>query len=53
MATVLIGVGAVLIVFTFLLAFTIFGEISALLGVAFIVIGAMMLGRRAHGPDTD
>jgi hypothetical protein len=40
--TILIGVGAVLLVFTFLLAFTIFGEISALLGVACIVIGALL-----------
>lgn len=36
MPTVLIGVGAVLIVFTFLLAFTIFAEISALLGIFFL-----------------
>jgi len=53
MPTVLIGVGAVLIVLTFLLAFTIFGEISALLGAMCIVIGAMLLGRRAHGPRAD
>jgi hypothetical protein len=53
MPTILIGVGAVLLVFTFLLAFTILGEISALLGVACIVIGALLLGRHVHGPDTD
>jgi hypothetical protein len=34
----LIGIGAVLIVFTFLLAFTIYGELSAVAGVACIVI---------------
>lgn len=53
MPTVLIGIGAVLIVLTFLLAFTTFGEISALLGVVCIACGAMMIGRRAHGPGTD
>jgi hypothetical protein len=53
MPAVLIGVGAVLIVFTFLLAFTIFGEISGLLGFACIVIGALMLGRRSRGPGAD
>ena len=41
-----VTVGAVLVVLALLLAFTIFGVISALLGVACIVIGARMLGRR-------
>lgn len=43
------GIGAVLIVFTFLLAFTIYGELSAVAGVACIVIGAVLLGRRSPG----
>ncbi|MFZ0059668.1 MAG: hypothetical protein WAL35_06435 [Acidimicrobiales bacterium] len=51
MPGVLIGVGALLILLTFLLAFTIFGEISAVLGVTCIVIGAVMLGRRTRGRD--
>lgn len=42
---VVIGVGAVLIVMTFLLAFTIFGEISAVAGIACVGGGAMMLRR--------
>jgi hypothetical protein len=41
------GVGAVLIVVTFLLAFTIFGEISAVAGIACVGGGAMMLRRRS------
>jgi membrane-bound ClpP family serine protease len=45
----LISIGAVLIVFTFLLAFTIYGELSAVVGVACIVIGAVLLGRRSTG----
>jgi hypothetical protein len=47
MPAALIGIGAVLIVFTFLLAFTIYGELSAVLGIACIVIGAVLLGRRS------
>jgi hypothetical protein len=43
---VLIGVGALLIVLALLLAFTIFGEISAVLGVACIVIGVVKHSRR-------
>jgi hypothetical protein len=43
---VLVGVGALLIVLTILLAFTIFGEISAVLGVACIVIGVVKYSRR-------
>jgi hypothetical protein len=46
---VLIGVGVVLILMMFLLAFTIFGAISALLGIASIAIGAVMLSHRAAG----
>ncbi len=53
MPAILIGVGATLIVLTFLLAFTIFGVISALLGVACIAMGTIMLGRREPGPGTD
>ena len=49
MPAALISIGAVLIVFTFLLAFTIYGELSAVAGVACIVIGAVLLGRRSSG----
>jgi membrane protein implicated in regulation of membrane protease activity len=52
MPYVLTGVGALLILLTLLLAFTIFGMISAVLGIAFIVAGAAMLGRRRRGRDT-
>jgi hypothetical protein len=50
---VLIGLGGLLLVFTFLLAFTIFGELSAVLGITCIVAGSIMLGRRSSGPVTD
>ncbi len=53
MPIVLIGVGAVLIVLTFLLAFTIYGLISLGLGVLTIALGAHMFGRRAPGPEAD
>jgi len=53
MPAFLIVVGVILIVFTFLLAFTIFGVTSALLGAACVVMGAMILGRRTNGPGTD
>ena len=53
MPSVLIGTGLVLIVLTFLLAFTIFGEISAVLGVACVVLGAVMLGRRSSAQAAD
>ncbi len=46
---VLIGLGGILFVFTFLLAFTVFGLISGGLGFACIVTGALILGRRS-GP---
>ena len=46
MPVALISVGSLLVVLTFLLAFTIFGMISALLGVACIAMGARMYGRR-------
>jgi len=45
--TVLIVLGAVLAVFAFLAAFTIYGELSAVAGVACIAIGAVLLGRRS------
>jgi hypothetical protein len=51
MPAVLVGVGGVLIVLTFLLAFTIFGVISAVLGITCLVVGATMLSRR--GPDAN
>lgn len=44
---VVMGAGAVLIIATFLLAFTIFGEISAVAGIACVGGGAMMLRRRS------
>lgn len=47
--TALIVIGAVLIVFTFLAAFTIYGELSVVAGVACIAIGAVLLGRRSSG----
>jgi hypothetical protein len=50
---VLIGMGIALIVLAFLLAFTIFGEIAALAGVALIVGGARMTGRRVCGTRKD
>ena len=55
MAKLLIGFGVVLVVFTFLLAFTIYGEIAAVLGVVLIVTGALMLGRSAssRGPQAN
>lgn len=46
---VLIGVGVLLIVLTLLLAFTIFGEISAVLGLGCVGIGAVMGSRRTRG----
>ncbi len=49
MPAVLIGVGGVLIVLTFLLAFTIFGVFSAVLGIACLVVGAFMLSRQGPG----
>jgi hypothetical protein len=50
MPGVLIGVGVILIVLTLLLAFTIFGEISAVLGLGCVAIGAVMMGRGTRGP---
>lgn len=43
----LIAIGAVLLVFAFLAAFTIYGELSAVAGVACIVIGAICSARRS------
>jgi hypothetical protein len=50
-AKVLIGLGVLLIVLAFLLAFTIFGEISAVVGLLGVVAGALMLGRRSSRGD--
>lgn len=44
----LIGAGAVLIVLTFLLAFTIFGEVSAVVGAALFGLGCWQAGRRTR-----
>jgi hypothetical protein len=49
---VLIGAGAVLVVMAFLLAFTVFGEVSAAAGVALVIVGSAMTGRRAPGKAT-
>jgi hypothetical protein len=46
---VLIGIGAVFVVLAFLLAFTIFGEVSAAAGVALVIIGSRLTGRRVPG----
>jgi hypothetical protein len=43
---VLIGMGIALAVLAFLLAFTLFGEIAASAGVALLVVGSAMTGRR-------
>ena len=51
MPVALISIGAVLIVFTLLAAFTIYGELSAVAGIACIAIGAVWLGRRSSGRD--
>jgi hypothetical protein len=53
MPAVLFGLGVILIVFTFLLVFTIVGEISALAGLVCIASGAMLLGRRTRRSGTD
>ena len=50
---VLIGLGVLLLVFTFLLAFTIFGELSAVLGVACLAVGSLMFSRRSSRQVTD
>jgi hypothetical protein len=52
-AGVLIGVGVALIVLAFLLAFTIFGELSAVVGAVLIVLGARQTGRRALEKSPD
>lgn len=49
MPMALIIVGALLVVLTFLLAFTIHAEMSAVVGVACIVLGSIWLGRRSEG----
>ena len=51
MPIVLIGVGGVLVVLTFLLAFTIFAVFSAVLGIACLVVGTFMLGRQGPGAN--
>jgi hypothetical protein len=50
-AIFLIGFGVLSIVFTFLLAFTIYGEISAVVGLTAVVAGALMLARRSSRRD--
>jgi hypothetical protein len=47
-AYLLIGIGAVLVLLTFALAFTIYGEIAGLLGVASIAAGLLVLVRQAQ-----
>jgi hypothetical protein len=53
MPGIVIGLGVALTVLAFLLAFTIFGEIAALGGVALIVVGARMTGRKVGGSRED
>jgi len=45
-ARLLIVVGVVLIALTFLLAFTIYGEIAGVLGVLTLAAGVWMISRR-------
>ncbi|HXW36188.1 MAG TPA: hypothetical protein VEJ87_16550 [Acidimicrobiales bacterium] len=49
MAWFLIALGAVLVVFTFLLAFTIYGELALVVGVACLGAGIWMLTRQYPG----
>jgi hypothetical protein len=51
MPAVLLAIGGVLIVLTLFLAFTIFGMISALLGIVCLVVGATMVSRRGPGAN--
>jgi hypothetical protein len=45
-AWVLVVAGAVLVVFTFLLAFTLYGEIALVVGVACLISGIWLMARR-------
>jgi hypothetical protein len=47
MGAVLIGIGVLLFLLALGLAFTIFGVISALLGMACIVVGVLVLGHKS------
>jgi hypothetical protein len=49
----LIGVGVALIVLAFLLAFTFFGELSAVVGAVLVALGARQTGRRALEKSPD
>jgi hypothetical protein len=53
MPVVLISAGAVLIVLTFLLVFTIYGFVAAVVGLVCIALRAVMLSRRTPGPRAD
>lgn len=46
----LIIAGVFFVVFALLLAFTIFGEVSGVLGVLCIAVGTVMISRRDPGP---
>ena len=52
MAWVLIAAGGILVLFTFLLAFTIYGEIALVLGVACLAAGGWMTARNSSGGTT-
>lgn len=52
MGAVLIGFGVLLFLLALGLAFTIFGVISALLGMACMVTGGLMLGSRGRKSST-
>jgi hypothetical protein len=45
---VLIALGAALAILAFLRAFTIYGEVSAAVGVVLVLIGSVLTGRRPH-----
>jgi hypothetical protein len=49
----LIVARVVFVVLAFLLAFTIFGEISGVLGLVCIAVGTVMVSEREPGPRTD
>lgn len=51
MPLALIIAGVVFVVLAFLLAFTIFGEVSGVLGLVCIVVGTVMVSKREPGPS--
>ena len=51
MPGVLIGLGLAMIMMTIMLAFTVYGEMAAVLGIACIVTGAVLFDRRRGKRD--